>query len=411
MGSSKAKTETLLGCYRILEIADEKGEYCGKRLADMGADVIKIENPSGSKTRSKGPFFHEQTGLETSLNFMYFNTNKHSITLDLEHRDGQEIFKKLVKTADAVVESMPVGYLASLGLDYESLSLVNPSLVMTSISPFGQTGSYKNLKSTDIVNMAMGGSMQVCGDPGVMPLRCGGEQSFNMGAQCAALGTITALYSRYIIGKGQHVDISLQECVLTYGHELAIPQNWEFHKKNVVRSGAILKNTFPYGIFPCKDGYAVVCTVQAPEWDRLAEWIHEVTGCTEILDNMFKGTVFDRGPYVDILMVYLLDFTKRLTKNELVIEGQRRRIPIMPVQTIEDIMNCPQLNGWGFFEQVNHSVTGELKYPGNPGHFSEGNLEKWQAAPLLGEHNEQIYSSELGLTMNDLAVLRSNGVI
>jgi crotonobetainyl-CoA:carnitine CoA-transferase CaiB-like acyl-CoA transferase len=342
---------------------------------------------------------------------MFFNTNKGTITLDRDHKDGQELFRRLVKKADAVVESMPVGYLASLGLDFQSLSQVNPSLVMTSITPFGQTGSFKDYKATDIVNMAMGGSMQVCGEPDSTPLRCGGDQSCNIGGQVAALGTITALYSRSIIGKGQHVDVSIQESVLTYTHELLLPQSWVIRKTNAVRAGARLKNTFPYGIFPCKDGHVVVCTVQPPEWDRLTAWIHEVTGCTEILNDMFKGTVFDRGPYTDVLTVYLLDFTQRLTKEELFLQGQKRRIAIMPVQTIEDVMTCPQLNGWGFFKDVDHPVTGELKYMGNPGRFGEGGLEAWKAAPLVGEDNETIYCSELGLTKDDLAVLRSNGVI
>lgn len=407
----KANAQTLLGCYRILEIAGEQGEYCGKRLADMGAEVIKIEVPQGSPSRYKYPFLHDEIGLERSLNFLHFNTNKRSITLDLEHKDGQELFKKLVNKADAVVESMPVGYLASLGLDYKSLSAINPSLVMTSISPFGQTGPRKDTKATDIVNMAMGGSMQACGEPDGPPIRGGCEQSFNMASQFAAMATIAALYHRTMTSQSQYIDVSIQECILTFAHELSMAQNWSFHKHNVVRAGARLKNTFPYGQFPCKDGIVVICTVQAPEWDRLAEWVHEVTGCSEIQDPIFKGTVFDRTPYVDILTPYLLDFTQRLTKQDLFLGGQKRRIPITAVYTVEEVMTCPHLNEWGFFKNIDHPVAGELKDIGDANHFSDGALETWKAAPLLGESNEDIYCSELGLSKDDMVLLRSNGVI
>ncbi|MGV8057992.1 MAG: CaiB/BaiF CoA transferase family protein [Smithellaceae bacterium] len=411
MARSKAKKETLLGCYRILEIADEQGEYGGKRLADLGADVIKIEPPQGNKTRLRGPFFHDEIGLEKSLNFLHFNTNKRSITLNLEHRDGQELFKKLVKEADGVLESMPVGYLSSLGLDYKSLLALNPALVMTSITPFGQTGPHKDYKGTDIVNMAMGGVMQSTGDPAGMPLRPGCEASYEIAGQNAAVDMMAALYHKSMTGKGQFVDVSMQECVLTNGHEQAILQDWNFHKHNVVRAGSRTRWAFPYGMFPCKDGFAIIAAVQAGEWKPLAKWIHEVTGCSEVMDDMFNGTLFDRAPYVDILTEYLLDFSMRLTKNELFVEGQKRRIPVMPVQSIEDIMKCPQLKEWGYFKSVNHPVVGELKDIGSPDRHAEGGLEGWKAAPLLGEHNEEIYCSELGLTKGDLAVLRTNGVI
>ncbi|MGV8059694.1 MAG: CaiB/BaiF CoA transferase family protein [Smithellaceae bacterium] len=411
MARSKAKTEALLGCYRILEIADEQGEYCGKRLADAGADVIKIEPPQGNSTRRKGPFFHDQFGLETSLHFLHFNTNKRSVTLNLECRDGQELFKKLVLEADAVVESMPVGYLSSLGLDYKFLSALNPALVMASVTPFGQTGPHKDYQATDIVNMAMGGFMQSCGEPDGMPTRGGCEQSYQVGSENAAVGIMAALYHSAMTGKGQYVDTSIQECLLTYGHEAVPAQSWAVHKHIVVRAGARTRWGFPYGLFPCKDGFALIACVQAPEWDHLAAWIHEVTGCSEVLDDMFKGILFDRAPYVDLLTGYLIDFSQRLTKKELFLEGQRRKITIMPVQSIEDVMNCPQLHESGFFKNLSHPVVGEVQDIGSPDRCGEGSLEEWKAAPLLGEHNEEIYCSEMGYSRDDLAILRNNGVI
>jgi benzylsuccinate CoA-transferase BbsE subunit/naphthyl-2-methylsuccinate CoA transferase subunit len=359
----------------------------------------------------KGPFFHNEISQEKSLHFLHFNTNKRSITLDLRHRDGQELFKKLAKKADAVIESMPVGYLASLGLDYKSLSVVNPALVMTSITPFGQTGPYKNYQATDLVNVAMGGFMQSCGEPDGAPLQGGCEQSYHIGGQNAAMLTAAALYHKSMTGKGQYVDVSIQECVLTVGNEQAVPQSWAVHQHNVVRAGARSRWAFPHGLFPCKDGAAAFMANQASEWDPLAQWIYEVTGNGAVLEDIFKGTLFERAPYVDVLTEYLLDFSMKLTKDELFLEGAKRGATIMPVHTIGEVMNCPQLNEWGFFQNVSHPVVGELKDIGNPDRHTEGGLDQWKAAPLLGEYNDEFYCSEIGLTKDDLVALRNNGVI
>ncbi len=267
-----AGQERLLEGYRVLDLADEKGVYCTKLLADLGADVIVVEPSSGSKGRHRGPFFHDEPHVEKSLYFLYFNTSKRSITLNLEHPDGQAIFKRLAKTADVVVETSPVGYMKSLGLDYDALSGINPKLVMTSISPFGQTGPYKDYKSSDLVAMAMGGYMQITGDPEKPPVRLGNEHSHYPAPQYAALGILGALYYRDISsGRGQYIDMSLFEPIIPYHLEQHQAAMWKFQRQNPIRVGLHSYIGIPLGVYPCKDGWAAALTTTNKEWDDLAQ--------------------------------------------------------------------------------------------------------------------------------------------
>ena len=183
-------------------------------LADYGADVVRVEPPSGDPGRSKGPFPNDEPGRESSAYYLFYNTNKLSITLNLETSLGRSIFKQLAEKADVVVESLPVGYLKTLGLDYESLSESNPGLVMASISPFGQTGPYSRYRAHDLAIVAMGGNASMTGEPDGPPTRCSMPTSHFHAAPEAALGILMALYARLRTGRGQLVDVSMQECQL-----------------------------------------------------------------------------------------------------------------------------------------------------------------------------------------------------
>jgi len=177
-GKESQKEGGLLSPYRVLDLTDEKGLLCGKLLADLGADVIKVEKPGGDQARNIGPFYHDIVSPETSLFWFAYNTNKRSITLDFETRDGRGIFEKLVKTADFVVESFPPDYLAGLGLDYGSLAKINPRIIVASITAFGHTGPYARYKGSDIVVFAMGMLMSQTGDRDRPPLQVSFPQSF-----------------------------------------------------------------------------------------------------------------------------------------------------------------------------------------------------------------------------------------
>jgi len=397
--------------YRVLDLADERGSYCAKLLGDLGADVLKVEPPGGDKVRFRGPFYKNEVHLEKSLNFLYFNTSKGSITLNLEVSAGQAIFKRLVEKADVVVESFPVGYLSSLGLGYPALRKINPGLVMASITPFGQNGPQSDYKATDINIMAMSGYMQLVGEPHQQPLVLGGEQSFYPGAQYAAAGTAAALFYRDATsGKGQHVDVSLQEAMITYYHEQMPVAMWNKTKENVARVGSMDAMVTPCGLYPCKDGWISLCVVTPAEWDALSQWIYEVTGNEEVLQEQYKGGLISRMPVRDMVNVMVIDFTDRLNAQELFLEGQRRKLVVIPVNDVPSLLDDAQLNSRSFWVELDHPVVGKMKYPRGP-LYSDAIGAPRKAAPLLGEDNERIYCDELGYSQEDLAVLRTTGVI
>jgi crotonobetainyl-CoA:carnitine CoA-transferase CaiB-like acyl-CoA transferase len=407
----KKKPEGFLPKYRVLDLADEKGAFCGKLLADLGAEVIKVEPPCGDKMRLRGPFFKNEVHPEKSLFFLYFNTSKGSITLDIESSAGQEILKKLVKKADVVLESFPVGYLAKLGLDYPKLKRVNPKMVMTSVTPYGQKGPLSGYKAKDINIMAMSGYMQLVGEPDQQPLVLGGEQSFYPGAQFGAVGTMAALYYRDAVSKkGQHVDVSMQEAMISYWQEQTPVPMWQKTKENNTRVGVMDAMVTPCGLYPCKDGWISLCVVTPQEWDTLAQWIHEVTGDDEVLKQEYKGGLIDRMPVRDMVNVMVINFTEKLNGSEIFLEGQKRKLVVMPVNNVPSLLKDTQLNSRNFWVELNHPVVGKLKYP-KGALYSDAIGVPTKAAPLLGEDNERIYCKELGYTKEDLAVLRSTGVI
>jgi crotonobetainyl-CoA:carnitine CoA-transferase CaiB-like acyl-CoA transferase len=407
----KKKLEGFLPKYRVLDLADEKGAYCGKLLGDLGAEVIKVEPPCGNKMRLRGPFFKNEVHLEKSLFFLYFNTSKGSITLDIESPAGQEIFKRLVKKADVVVESFPVGYLAKLGLDYPKLKKVNPKLVMTSITPYGQKGPLSGYKAQDINIMAMSGYMQLVGEPDQAPLVLGGEQSFYPGSQFGAVGTMAALYYRDAVSKkGQYVDVSMQEAMISYWQEQTPVPMWQKTKENNTRVGAMDAMVTPCGLYPCKDGWISLCIVTPQEWDTLSQWIHEVTGDDEVLKQEYKGGLIDRMPVRDMVNVMVINFTEKLNGREIFLEGQKRKLVVMPVNDVPSLLKDTQLNSRGFWVELNHPVVGKLKYPKGM-LYSDAIGAPTKVAPLLGEDNERIYCKELGYAKEDLAVLRASGVI
>jgi len=407
----KKKVEGFLPKYRVLDLADEKGAYCGKLLGDLGAEVIKVEPPCGDKMRLRGPFFKNEVHPEKSLFFLYFNTSKGSITLDIEDSAGQDIFKRLVKKADVVLESFPVGYLAKLGLDYPKLKRVNPKMVMTSVTPYGQKGPLSGYKAKDINIMAMSGYMQLVGEPDQQPLVLGGEQSFYPGAQFGAVGTMAALYYRDAVSKkGQHVDVSMQEAMISYWQEQTPVPMWQKTKENNTRVGVMDAMVTPCGLYPCKDGWISLCVVTPQEWDTLAQWIHEVTGDDEVLKQEYKGGLIDRMPVRDMVNVMVINFTEKLNGSEIFLEGQKRKLVVMPVNNVPSLLKDTQLNSRNFWVELNHPVVGKLKYP-KGALYSDAISVPTKAAPLLGEDNERIYCKELGYTKEDLAVLRSTGVI
>ena len=400
----------LLPPYRVLDLTGPEGVFCGKLLADYGAEVIKVEPPTGDVTRQRPPFISDVPGIERSSYFLFYNTNKKSVTVDLETSEGQVVFKKLAASADVLIESFPVNYMQSLGLDYDSLRQVNPGLIMASITPFGQTGPWKDYKSTDLISLAASGFMQITGDPDGPPLRQGNEQSHFPGAQHAAPAIMGALFYRDMQdGRGQYIDVSMQEAMITYYTDAHPALAYIQRGENVTRVGTNSTLVIPLGAYPSKDGWISAGIITPREWENLSNWMFEVTGNEEILNEDYTGGNQDRAPYNDIITALVIDFTTRFTSEELFHQGQERNLVFIPVNTVSDLLVDPQLDASNFWFDIDHADAGNLKYP--LGVFdSEEVTPTTNPAPYLGQDNEVIFG-ELGLDEAELASLRTRGVI
>jgi len=401
----------LLPPYRVLDLTGPEGVFCGKLLADYGADVVKVEPPGGDATRQRAPFIGDQPGADRSAYFLFYNTNKRSVTVDIETPQGQDLFKKLAASADVLIESFPVGYMKSLGLDFDSLKTANPGLVMASVTPFGQTGPWSGYQSSDLISLAASGFMQITGDPDGPPLRQGNEQSHFPGAQYAAAAIMGALFYRDMQGGGgQHIDVSQQEAMITYYTDAHPALAWMQRNENVTRVGTNSTLVIPLGAYPSSDGWISAGIITPREWENLSQWMYEVTGNEEILNDDYKGGNQDRAPFNDIITALVIDFTTRFTSEELFHQGQERNLVFIPVNTVSDLLTDPQLEASNFWFDLEHSEAGTLKYP--LGVFdSEEVSPTTKPAPHLGQDNDAIFVGELGMSEAELSALRSQGAI
>jgi len=397
--------EQALSGIRVLDVTHYiAGPYCTKLLADYGAEVIKVERPgTGDGARRLGPFHGDDPHPEKSGFFLYLNTSKQGITLNLKSRMGLRIFCELVKEADILVESFRPGVMASLGLDYESMEKINPRLVMTSISNFGQTGPYRDYKASDIVADGMGGWMSIIGHPDREPLKPGGNQAQFVAGLFGAVGTMTALHGREVTGLGQHVDISIMEAVLYI--QMNITQYYAYHERIPGRIGNLVLPP-PGSILPCRDGYIGAIAVTTSQWQKLCDWM----GRSELADDPRFQTRLHRTENIDELNATLIGWLAEQDQEELLQEAQKRRIPFGIPASTERLLRSRHLNERGYFVDVEHPATGKVRYPG--AQFRMGGLSyELGRAPLLGEHNESIYCGRLGYSREDLVRLREYGVI
>ncbi|HWR69966.1 MAG TPA: CoA transferase [Dehalococcoidia bacterium] len=395
--------EGALSVYRVLDLTDQKGAFCTKILADLGADVIKIERPEGDATRSIPPFAGDVPHIERSLYFLFRYANRRGVTLNLETADGKKIFERLVKKADVLVETFSPGYMAGLGLDYVALKKINPGLVMASITEFGQTGPYKDWKGSDIVNYAMSNTMITSGFGDGAPINLPGTPSCDAASLIAAISIITALYMRGDGGQGRYIDTSVHE-----SSRLALyPWMLPMYSYNV-NPGMPLPppegrlGTMIYPVYPCKDGFIRVVALTPRQWDGL---VH-VLGDPEVLKQpQWREFYYRIGNAADIFAV-MLEFTMQYTMQELFEKGHEEGVPIVPIYNIEGFTNSPQTEARKFYSEMKHPVVGKFKYPGPPYKWSGTHCEAKRPAPTLGQHNEEIYCKELGLSKQDLAALR-----
>lgn len=416
----------VLGGVRILELADQKGEFCGKLAADFGADVIKIEQVGGAPTRRTGPFVDDIPNPNNSLSFWYNNTSKRSVTLNLDCLEGREMFKRLALNTDVILETYPPGYLDEIGLGYERLSKESPGLIMISITPFGQTGPYRNFKESDLVNLAMGGPVFCCGYdnvdvPDAPPIRPDGGHSYITGGYHGFIGILFALYNRDLTGKGQYIDCSIHEaCSLSTEH--GIPYYIMHHAVVQRHTGryASMRPT-PKRQFLCRDGRWVnifSLPRTAEDWRQWLTWMKE----NDIALGDFETMTFEEikalerasGDSPDILQPYiqlLTMFTAKLTADEIFHGGQKRSLMCAVIRPPEETLTDAHLRDRGFFVEVEHPEVGKkITYPGSPFISNKMSYEV-RRAPLVGEHNTDIYRKELGFSKERLVMLAEASVI
>ena len=412
----------LLEGVRVIDLTHYlSGPYCTKLLATLGADVVKVERPvTGDPLRHAGPFppalspspVAEGEGSpqasvrgESSAWFLYLNTSKKSVTLDIKSPEGRNILRQLVSTADIVVENFAPSTLDRLELGYSDLSRVNPALVMTSISNYGQTGPYRDWKALEINLYAVGGLMSITGEPGQEPLKEGAPLAQLGAGQNAFVATMTALLYAEETGQGQHIDVSIAE-YCTNILENALMQ-YSYSGQEFTRAGNRGYGRAAWGIYPCRDGYVGIIAGPDQAWPEMAK----IMDREELADVQFatrNGRLLN-ADLVDALMLpWLLDHDK----VEIFKAGQERGLGFAFVATMEDILEMEQLVVRDYFLELAHPVVGTLKYPGPP-ISPQGDVEAWvyHRAPLLGEHTREILGQSLGYSPQDMDLLRGREVI
>ncbi|MFC1981672.1 CaiB/BaiF CoA transferase family protein [Chloroflexota bacterium] len=409
---------SLLGLYRALDLTDRKGWLCGKVLADLGADVIKIEPPGGDVSRRMGPFYNNTPGRENSLLWFAFNASKRGITLNIETSEAREIFKLLVKRSDFVIESFTPGYMDTLDLSYSVLSEVNPRVILTSITPFGQTGPYKGYKTSDLVAMATGGLMYVTGDPDRAPVRISVPQAYSQAGAQAAMGTLIAHYYRELTGEGQQVDVSIQ-AALTKALVGELPM-WEFLHILTHRLGPKYRRgeTYQLTVWPCKDGqvgFRLLGGAYRKGIRPLVEWMKEEGMAGALADIQDWENVDIVNMSQEDIVAWeesVVDFFLKHTMAELHEASVKRGFYLLPSNTTKDIVASKQLSARYFWQEVNHPELGDnIIYPGPPYKFSDAKCQIRHRAPLIGEHNAEVYQKELGLSKQELISLKEGNVI
>jgi crotonobetainyl-CoA:carnitine CoA-transferase CaiB-like acyl-CoA transferase len=411
---------SLLQGLRALDLTDQKGFMCGKILGSMGVDVIKIERPGGDPSRMIPPFINNTKNPERSLYWYAFNTDKRGITLNLENPVGQEIFKNMVLKADFVIESFTPGYLSRLKLGFRSLHQINPNIVLTSITPFGQTGPHSKWKGCELVLSAMSGVMDNCGDPDRPPMREGPDSIYFRGNAAAVFATILAYYHRQSGFSGQHIDVSLQDVDVsrTFNNLVA----WEFDRRLIKRSG-VLRRMGARGtrqIWSCKDG-RLYWTLSGGAMGKIGNqaicnWIDEAGIVNNPLHTIADWEKLDMSKLEPAMVkeweTAIGQLFMKYTKKEMSQEASRRGLSLTIINNSADILEYPRFQQRDFWLDIEHPEVGRsFKYPRYFFLSNQGDNFVKRRAPLIGEHNLEIYGKEMGFTDEYISLLQRTKII
>ncbi len=400
MGEERALTGL-----RVLDLANNiAGSYCGKLLADFGAEVIKVEPPKeGNPLRKKAPFWKDEQDKEKSGTFFYLNTNKKSLTLDITKQEGAEIFKKLVKNSDVVIEDFEPGKMKEWGLGYDELKKENPKLIMTSITWFGQDGPYKDFKANNFTSYGIGGAMYVMRPtrwPDTRPAVLGGYQAEYTAGLIGYIVTMAALISPKV--EGTWIDLSVMEAVTSTLTGIMADYSYL----------GLSRRTLPWAIhgfptqenYPCKDGY-VNLTPGIGGTQAIADLIEK----PEEKENPLLVKAGARVKEPEKFEALILPWLKEHTKWEITEKAQKLRLAFAPILSPGELTDDPQIKAREFFVKTEHPEMKEVTYPGAPAKLSESPWKEGRA-PLLGEHTQEVLGS-IGLSENNVKELQEKGIV
>ena len=398
--------EKALAGIRVLDLGEYiSAPYCGKLLGAFGAEVIKVENPrGGDPARTVGPFPNDVSHSECSALFLYLNTNKKSITLNIQDPSGAAMLKQLAKNVDVVIENFPPGTMARWGLSYEELSSDNPQMILVSITDFGQTGPYRDYKGGRLVGNALSGYAYINGDPDREPLAGGGDQPAYQGGIHAYTGVMAALLHRDMTGEGQHIDISAMECMVSL-HQFTV-NRYAYSGMIQKRAGNRYMFNHPITLYPCKDGSVSI----SPSTEDQAERMLIMMDMAHLLEDERFRNGYQRLVYADEFDAMVSPWFLEREKKEIVELCQEFRVPAAYVNNLKDLLEDPQYLARNFWTEMDHPVAGKLPYADAPFKMSE-TPAKPERAPLLGEYNEEIYSKGLGMTKEELSTLKEKGIV
>lgn len=397
----------------VLDLAGPLGNYCGKLFADLGARVILVEPAGGAPTRHAEPRVAGRDDPDASLTFQYQNTNKESIALDLDSDSGRQVFLRLAERSALVVESEQPGVMARRGLDYAQLAAVNPALTMTSITAFGQSGPFSHWLATDLTAMGMGGMLYLAGYPDTAPMVACGEQAVGAANLFAAVASMAAVYDAEAGGTGQHVDVSMQECVVM-GMENAV----QFHdlEGTIRKRNAGTQRLAGTGVFECADGYIYLMAGGVGSnrfWSTTTDWLiaEGAAGARQFTEPRWNDQAFLASDEAKRLFgEVFMPFAGTRDRHTLHEQARARRIPLAPISDASDIVRSPQRAHRGYFVDTEDARGTAVRMPGAPYRLSATPWRLRRRAPQLGEHTRQVLAWA-GYTDAEQQALMAQGAV
>lgn len=397
--SEPTPTQPLLGV-RALDCADEKGEFCGRLLADLGAEVIRVEKPAGASSRQFGPFARTPAGLEASLYFGLRNAGKRGITLDLDQEAGRDLLHRLLDNVDIWIETSKPGLLEAQGLAPDDILARHPELVMTSLTDHGRSGPYSHFEGTSTTAFAMGGMMHRSGAADRPPCQAPGHLAYDAAGICAAFPTLLAYYQRLKTGRGQHIDCSVQESIVAM-------VDWSIPNGSI--GGAVMPRNGPgmYPLFRCEDGYVRMILLVPSHWRAALAWM----GTPEELADPKFDQFLERLMNQPLINKHLAEFFRTQKQLDVCREGQKLGLPVTPLLKPGEVLDNEHTRERASFRKYDLEPGFPVTLPSGFLHLDETRVGPVGGPPALGQDNSAIYSDELGLADDELARLRGQGII